>query len=181
MAASLSAFSAFSASHPPLVAAPRSGCCSRSLVSNTAASDQGRDQPRAAHARPRGGHRACRARTCDEPEGRSGRTASPSLRKEGKQLLDSERTGGFIISYSHWNSSMGAPLRAGMMSSVRPPRCVPCHRTRHQLPLSLLAEEEAPPLALLRAAAANRAARAPALLRLALAPSLQVDIEVVAL
>ena len=34
MAASLSAFSAFSASHPPLVAAPRSGCCSRSLVSS---------------------------------------------------------------------------------------------------------------------------------------------------
>eukprot|EP00964_Phaeocystis_antarctica_P144304 scaffold110057_cov41-Phaeocystis_antarctica.AAC.1 len=72
----------------------------------------------------------------------------------------------------------GDPLRAGM---VRAPRCVPCHRTRHQHRLSLLAEEEAPPLALLRAAAANRAARAPALLRLALAPSLQVDIEVVAL
>ena len=39
--------------------------------------------------------------------------------------------------------------------------------------VSLLAEEEAPPLALLHgAAAAERAARAPALLRLALAPRL---------
>jgi hypothetical protein len=58
LAASLSAFSAFSASRTSLVAAPRSGCCSRSLASSglTPRSGSATRSPRTASRRASGVH-----------------------------------------------------------------------------------------------------------------------------
>eukprot|EP00964_Phaeocystis_antarctica_P056674 scaffold33453_cov53-Phaeocystis_antarctica.AAC.1 len=67
LAASLSAFSASSASRTSLVTAPRSGCCSRSLARSGLKPRSG--SASAVRARPRGGHRVCRIRTCEVPQG----------------------------------------------------------------------------------------------------------------
>eukprot|EP00964_Phaeocystis_antarctica_P048751 scaffold28224_cov58-Phaeocystis_antarctica.AAC.4 len=81
LAASLSAFSAASASRTSLVAAPRSGCCSRSLASSglKPRSGSATRMPRTASSRA-SGVQGSHMRQLRRRRPHTGRTASPSLR-----------------------------------------------------------------------------------------------------